>query len=320
MSRLAIAFFAMLATLGAAFGADQWPTRSITIVVPYAPGGGPDVMARLLADALSPRLGQPVVVENHSGAGGLVGADYAAAAKPDGYTLFLGTIDTQAILGHLHPDHKPNPTAAFEPISLLGRVDDVIAASPHLGITSFVRLLAEAHKGRAFTYSTPGVGTAFHILGELIRFHENIQLTPVHYRVSSAGYDDAMAGRIDLVISGIPPVLSLLTTNKLIPLATTGKERSADLPDTPTLSELGMKDLVLTNWWGLLAPSGTPQSVITLLNRTVAEIEKDDGFGKRVLAVRIEPVTSTPQEFGELIQSEYARFGEVVERANVVVN
>jgi tripartite-type tricarboxylate transporter receptor subunit TctC len=320
VSRLAIALFALVTTLGAALGAEPWPARPVTIVVPYAPGGGPDVMARLLADALSPRLAQPVVVENHSGAGGLIGADYAAAAKPDGYTLFLGTIDTQAILGHLHPGHKPDPTTALAPISLLGRVDDVIAASPHLGITSFAGLLAEARKGRSFTYSTPGVGTAFHILGELIRFRENIQLTPVHYRVSSAGYADAMAGRIDLVISGIPPVLSLLKANKLIPLATSGNERSAALPDTPTLSELGMKGLVLTNWWGLLAPTGTPPGVITVLNRAIVEIENDDGFRKRLLAAQIEPVTSTPEEFGALIQSEYTRFGEVIERAKIVVN
>lgn len=320
MRRLAIAFVALLAMMGAAFSAEQWPARPITIVVPYAPGGGPDVMARLLADALSPRLGQPIIVENHPGAGGLVGADYAAAAKPDGYTLFLGTIDTQAILGHLHPDHKPDPTTAFAPISPLGRVDDVIAASPHLGITSFAELLAEAHKGRAFTYSTPGIGTAFHILGELIRFHENIQLTPVHYRVSSAGYEDAIAGRIDLVISGIPPVLSLLKTNKLIPLATSGKARSPDLPDTPTLSELGMKELELTNWWGLFAPTGTPPSVVVKLNQMIVEIEKDDGFRKRLVALRIEPDSSTPEEFRAFIQSEYMRFGEVIERAKIVVN
>jgi tripartite-type tricarboxylate transporter receptor subunit TctC len=320
MAVFAAAWLAVLAIAGAASADEQWPARPITIVVPYAPGGGPDVTARLLADALSARLGQPVVVENHPGAGGLVGADYAAAAKPDGYTLFLGTIDTQAILGHLHPDHKPNPATAFAPISLLGRVDDVIAASPHLEITSFPQLLAAAHDGRAFTFSTPGVGTSFHVLGELIRLHENITLTHVPYRVSSAGYADVMAGRVDLVISGVPPVLSLLKTGKLVPLAITGAQRSQDLPDTPTMAELGFKDLALSNWFGLLAPADTPASVVTQLSRTIAEIDKDDAYRKRMEADRVEPIHSTPEEFGAYIQSEYTRFGDVIARANIVVN
>lgn len=320
MSRLAIALTVLVAMVGAASGAEQWPARPITLVVAYAPGGGPDVTARLLADALSPRVGQPVIVENHPGAGGLVGADYAAAAKPDGYTLFLGTIDTQAILGHLHPDRKPNPTTAFVPISLLGRVDDVIAASPQLRITSFPQFLSAAQAGRTFTFSTPGVGTSFHILGELIRLQEKIRLMHVPYRLSSAGYADVIAGRVDLVISGLPPILPLVDTGKLVALATTGAQRSKDLPDTPTMAELGFKQLALSNWFGLLAPVGTPQSVVTLLGRIIAEIDKDDTYRKRMEADRIEPIHSTPEEFGAFIQSEYTRFGDVIERANIVVN
>lgn len=312
--------FSIMAMAGAAFAAEPWPTRAVTIVVPYAPGGAPDVVARLLAEQLSPRLGQPVVVENHAGAGGLVGADYAAAANPDGYTLFLGTIDTQAILGHLHPKEKINPTTAFAPISLLARVSDVIAASPHLGIDSFKQLIDAAHKGRAFTFSTPGVGTSFHILGELIRLRENIQLTHVPYRVSSTGYADVMAGRVDLVISGVPPILSLLKTGKLVPLATTGAARVKDLPDTPTLAELGFKDLVLTNWFGLLAPVGTPASVVTMLSERIKDIDAIADYRSRMEANRIEPTHSTPQQFAEFIQSEYARFGDVITRAKIVGN
>lgn len=320
MGRLARAIFAIVALVGAAFAAEQWPTRPVTIVVPYAPGGAPDVVARLVAEQLSPLLGQPVVIENHPGAGGLVGADYAAGAKPDGYTLFLGTIDTQAILGHLHPEDKINRATAFVPISLLGRVSDVIAASPNLGIGSFAQLMDAAHNGRTFTFSTPGVGTSFHVLGELIRLRENIQLTHVPYRVSATGYTDVMAGRVDLVISGLPPVLALLKAGKLVPLATTGTERARDLPDTPTLAELGFKDLVLTNWFGLLAPVGTPASVVTQLSRKIKEIEAVGDYRKRMEVNRIEPVHSTPQRFAEFIQSEYARFGDVIARAKIVVN
>ncbi|MGH6671047.1 MAG: Bug family tripartite tricarboxylate transporter substrate binding protein [Xanthobacteraceae bacterium] len=313
---------AIVATVGAAFAAESWPSRPVTIVVPYGSGGGPDLAARLVAEQLSHRLGQSVIVEDHPGAGGLVGGEYAAAAKPDGYTLFLGTIDTQAILGHLHPAEKTNLTTAFVPISLLGRVDDVIAASPRLEIASFSQLLDAAHKGRTFTFtfSTPGVGTSFHILGELIRFHEGIRLTHVPYRVAATGYGDVTAGRVDLVISGLPPVLALLRAHKLVPLATTGPDRAKDLPETPTLAELGFKDLVLTNWFGLLAPVGTPEGVVALLSQRIEEIYGVEEYRRRMEAARIEPLNSTPQEFGTLIQSDYARFGDVITRAKIVVN
>jgi tripartite-type tricarboxylate transporter receptor subunit TctC len=324
VNRLAAAIFGAaiiaFAALGAAFAAEPWPTRPVTIVVPYGAGGSPDLIARLVAKELSSRLGQSFVVENHLGAGGLVGVDYAAAAKPDGYTLLLGGIDTQAILGHLHPHEKINPTTAFVPISSLGRIADVIAASPHLQITSFAQLIDAGRKGRTFTFSTPGVGTSFHILGELIHLHENIPLTHVPYREPTTGYADVMAGRVDLVISGLPPVLALLKTGKLVPLATTGPKRAKDLPDTPTLAELGFKDLVLTNWFGLLAPAGTPNGVINLLNQQIAEISDAPDYRKRMEADRIEPIHSTPQAFGALIHSEYARFGDVITRANIVVN
>jgi tripartite-type tricarboxylate transporter receptor subunit TctC len=314
------AIFAIAAASGAAFAGKSWPTRPVTIVVPYGAGGSPDLIARLVAAQLSSRLGQSFIVENHLGAGGLVGVDYAAATKPDGYTLLLGGIDTQAILGHLHPQEKINPTTAFVPISLLGRIADVIAASPHLHITSFTQLVDEGRKGRTFTFSTPGVGTSFHILGELIHLRENIPLTHVPYREPTTGYADVMAGRVDLVISGLPPVLALVKTGKLVPLATTGPKRAKDLPDTPTLAELGFKDLVLTNWFGLLAPAGTPNSVINLLSQKIAEINSAPDYRKRMEADRIEPIHSTPQAFGSFIHSEYARFGDVITHANIAVN
>jgi tripartite-type tricarboxylate transporter receptor subunit TctC len=319
MTRFVVGLLAVLALVDTAPAVESWPDRPITFVVPTAAGGTPDMIARLLGEQLSPRLGQPIVIENHPGAGGLIGADYAAAAKPDGYTLFLGTIESQAILGNVHPEHKPNPTDAFAPVSLLGSISNVIAASPHLGITSFAAFLQAAHKGRAFTFATPGVGTSFHILGELIRIRENIQLTHVPYRIPSVGYTDVMAGRVDLVISGLPPVLPLIRQGKLVPLATTGARRSNDLPDTPTVAELGFNELTLANWFGLLVPVGTPQSIIAALDDKVRAIVKVDDYRRRMEASTIEPAATSPEEFGAMIKSEYARFGQIIERAKIVV-
>ena len=326
MIRLAAAMLAITATTASAAEpcaescADRWPARALTIVVPYGSGGAPDLAARLVAGQLASRLGQSVVVEDHPGAGGMIGSAYAATAKPDGYTLLLGTIDTQAILGHFQGGaHRINPTTAFVPISLLGRADDVIAASPQLAITSFSSLL-DAHKGRAFTFATPGVGTSFHILGEYIRWRESISLVHVPYRVASTGYGDVMAGRVDLVISGVAPVAPLLAAGKLVPLVTTGSKRSRDLPETPTLGELGFKDLVFANWFGLLAPAGTPQAVITLLNQKIAQINQVEEYRRRLEAALIEPLHSSPEEFGALIRADYARFGGLIARASINVN
>ena len=147
---------------------DRWPSRAITIVIPYSAGTAPDVIARQFGDALSVRVGQPVIIENKLGAGGLIGTEYAAAAKPDGYTLFLGTKDTQAIIRHLYTKRSFDPVKAFAPVSLLGRIVNAIVAGNDLGVNSMKELIEASGKGRNFTFASPGVGTNLHLLGELI--------------------------------------------------------------------------------------------------------------------------------------------------------
>ena len=315
-----IIFALLLGLMTAANAQERWPSRTITIVVPYSAGTAPDVIARQFGDALSSRLGQPVVVENKLGAGGLIGTEYAAAAKPDGYTLFLGTKDTQAILAHLYTSRKFDPTKSLTPISLLGRIVNVIVTGPDLDINSMKELVEASRKGRNFTFASPGVGTNLHLLGELVKNEEKLNLTHVPYRAFPTAFQDAMAGRVDLVVAGLPPVASLVAAKKLKVLVTTGPARASALPDTPTMAELGYKDLTFVGWFGLLAPAGTPQEIINRLNADVKQITEQPAYRERMQKIHVEPVSDSPAEFKALINSESERLGALIRKIDIKID
>ena len=313
--------FAILLGLAASANAqERWPSRTITIVVPYSAGTAPDVIARQFGEALSVRVGQPVVIDNKLGAGGLIGTEYAAAAKPDGYTLFLGTKDTQAIIGHLYTSRKFDPTKALTPISLLGRIVNVIVAGPDLSVNSMKGLVEASRKGRNFTFASPGVGTNLHLLGELIKTRESLNLTHVPYRNFGTAFLDAMAGRVDVVVAGLPPVAALLAAKKLKALVTTAPERVAALPDTPTMAELGYKDLTFIGWFGLLAPTGTPQDILDRLNSEAKQISQQAAYRERMQKIHVEAVGNSAAEFKALIDSESTRLGELIRKIDIKVD
>jgi tripartite-type tricarboxylate transporter receptor subunit TctC len=272
-----------------------------------------------LGDHLANRLGQPVVVDNRTGAGGLIGAQFAAGSANDGYTLFLGSLDTQAIIGHLYASRKFDPVTTLAPISLLARIVNVIAASPKLDVNSMQDLLDAGKKGRSFTFATPGVGTNLHLIGELIKQSTGLNLTHVPYRAASVGYTDAIAGRIDLVIAGLPPLATLLREDKLKALVTTAAQRVPTLPSTPTMAEIGHKELTVIGWFGLLAPTGTSSEIINKLNAEVKAITQNDAYRSRMQALFIEPVSNSPEEFVSLIKLESQRFDDVIRAAKITV-
>jgi len=316
-------FFAALLTLFALCtmgSADEaWPNRPVTIIVPYSAGTAPDTIARLLADQLSPRIKQPVIVDNRTGAGGLIGTEAAASAKGDGYTLFLGSLDTQAIIGHLYKP-KHDPLTAFAPISQLGQIYNVIAASPHLGVNSIQELIETGKKtGKNYTFATPGVGTNLHLLGELFKLRTGVNLVHVPYRAASGGYADAMAGRIDLVIAGLPPLAALIKDNKLKALVTTAPQRIDALPGVPTMAEIGQNDLTIVGWFGLLAPAGTSPEIVDKLSAEVKAITQIEAYRKRMQAMHIDPVSTTPQEFAAKIKAESALMGDVIAKAHITI-
>jgi tripartite-type tricarboxylate transporter receptor subunit TctC len=299
---------------------DKWPSRPVTIVVPYGAGTAPDLFARLVGEELSARIGQPILVENKAGSGGLLGTEQAAAAAPDGHTLFLGSIDTQAVIGHLYPNRKIDPAKAFAPISLLARITDVVAASPVLEVRDMSELVAAASKGRTFTFGSPGVGTNLHLLGELIKLRLGIDLLHVPYRVMANSYADAIAGRVDLVIAGLPPTYPFLKDNRLKALAVSSAQRIPALPDTPTLVELGHSDLVFVGWFGLLAPAATSPEIIARLSQELDGITRLERYRERLTNLLAEPASASPAEFARFIAAENARMKDIIERAKIKVD
>ncbi|MCC6779110.1 MAG: tripartite tricarboxylate transporter substrate binding protein [Hyphomicrobiales bacterium] len=299
---------------------DKWPSRQVTIVVPYGAGTAPDLFARIAADELSPRVGQPILVDNKAGSGGLIGTEFAAAAAPDGYTLFLGSIDTQAVIGHLHPNRKVDPVKALAPISLLARITDVVAASPVLDVKDMAELVAAAKNGRTFSFGTPGVGTNLHLLGELIKLRLGIDMLHVPYRVMANSYADAIAGRVDLIVAGVPPTYPFLKDNRLKALAVSSARRVPALPDTPTLVELGHPDLIFVGWFGLLAPAATPPDIVARLSQELDVITKLDRYRERLEKLLAEPASSSPGEFARFIATENARMKDIIDRAKIKVD
>lgn len=312
-------FIALLGLVASATAQEAYPSRTITIVVPYAAGTAPDFIARQFADALSQRVKQPVVIESKLGAGGLIGTEYAAAQKADGYTLFLGSKDTNAVLGHLYTKRNFDPNKALTPIALLGTIDNAIVVGPELGINSLKELIDASNKGRNFTFASPGVGTNLHLLGELVRERENLKFTHVPYRAFPTAFQDVMTGRVDLVVCGVPPIVSLLAAKKLKALVVTGPKRVAALPDVPTMKELGYDDLTFVGWFGLLAPAGTPQAIVDKLNAEAKAISQLPEYREKMLKIFVEPKGDSIAEFKTLIDSESTRMGNLIKKVGVKI-
>jgi len=311
-------FAALLALVVPAQAQDAYPTRTITIVCPYAAGTAPDIIARQFADALSKRVKQPVIVESKLGAGGLVGTEYAAGQKPDGYTLFLGSKDTNAVMGHLYPNRK-DPNKVLTPIALLGTIDNAFVVSPSLGINTLKEFIDASRKGRNFTFASPGVGTNLHLLGELLRVRENLHMTHVPYRAFPTAFQDVMANRVDMVVSGVPPITGMLATGKLKALAVTGPKRAPALPDVPTTKELGYSDLTFVGWFGLFAPAGTPPAIINKLNAEAKAISQQPAYRANFEKIYVTPVGDSVAEFKSFIDSESARMGELIRKVGVKI-
>ncbi len=317
MFRMIFAF--LLGLLATANAQESWPSRSITIVCPYAAGTTPDIIARRFGDALSKRVGQPVIVENKLGAGGLLGTEYAAAQKPDGYTLFLGSKDTNAVIKHLYTKRNFDPNKALTPISLLGTIDNAFVVGPQLGITTLKDLMEQSRKGRTFTFASPGVGTNLHLLGELLRVQENLNLTHVPYRAFPTAFQDVIGGRVDMVVAGVPPITGMLASGKLKALAVTGPKRVSVLPDVPTTKELGFEDLTFVGWFGLFAPSGTPRSILDRLNAEAKAISQQADYRASFGKIFVTPVGGTEAEFKTLIDAETERMGGLIRKIGIKI-
>ncbi|MCY7371177.1 MAG: tripartite tricarboxylate transporter substrate binding protein [Polaromonas sp.] len=302
-----------------------WPSKPVKIVVPFAPGGTTDILARALAPELSKAFGQPFVVENRTGAGGNLGADAVAKSAPDGYTLLMGTVGTHAINKALYPKMPYDSQKDFAPITLVAGVPNVMVMGADkaaaLGIASvpdFIKY-AKANPGK-LSMASSGNGTSIHLAGELFKSRTGTFMTHIPYRGSGPALIDLMGGTVDVMFDNLPSAMPLIKSGKLKAFAVTSAQRSAAL-DAPTLEEAGqLKGFDASSWFGLLAPAGTPADIVNRVQQEVAKSLGTPALKEKLQAQGAIPGGNTPAQFSEFINAEHVKWAMVVKTSGAKVD
>ena len=308
-----------LAVAGSNAMAQTWPTRPISLIVPFAAGGTTDVLARALADKLSQNLGQPVVVESKPGAGATIGADFVAKAKPDGYTLLMGAVH-HTIASSVYKKLPYDFSKDLAPITTVALVPNVLvvnASTPAKNVNELVALL-KASPGK-MAYGSNGNGTAQHLIGTQFQNQTGTDVIHIPYKGSGPLSTDLLGGQIMMSFDTITPVLPHIKAGKLRALAVTTAKRSAALPDVPTLEEAGLKGFNIGTWFGVLAPAATPRDIVVRLNTEMVKVIQSPEFRTRMAEIGAEPIGDTSAQMAQQIASETEKFGKLVKDAKVVI-
>lgn len=319
-----ITFAAVCAALPlhAALAQDAWPNRPINWVVPFAPGGSTDVVARTLGQEMSKSLGQPVIIENRPGAAGGVGAAYVARAKPDGYTLFGGTISTHAINASLYKNLSYDPVKDFAPVSLIAYVPNVLMVDAKLPVHSVQELIAyaKAQPGK-LTFASSGAGTSTHLAGELFADTIQVPMTHVPYKGSPQALQDVVAGLVPFLFDQLTAGEAMIKAGRLRALAVTSPKRSALAPNVPTMAEAGLPNFEMVSWQALYAPQGTPPNIVQRLNAEVVKaLQNPEVRQKMTQQLGMEVVGSTPAELQAFMAKEIPRWAELVQKSGATAN
>ena len=304
-----------------AFAQSTYPTRPIRLIVPFPPAGTTDILARAVAQKLSETWGQQVVVENHPGAGGNIGSDIVAKASPDGYTLLMGTVGTHAINPSLYSKMPYDHVKDFVPVILVAGVPNVLVVNPSLPVKSVRELIdyAKANPGK-LNFASSGNGTSIHLSGELFKTMTGVQMTHVPYKGSSPALTDLMGGQVQLMFDNLPSSLSFIKAGKLRALAVTSSERSATLPELPTLAESGLPGFEASSWFGVLAPAGTPKDIVDKINGAVAAWLATPEAKEKLLSQGALVAGGTPEAFTKHIAAETAKWAKVVKASGAHVD
>lgn len=297
--------------------ADDFPSRSIRIVVAYSAGGGNDLVARLLAARLSEQLGKTVFVENRAGASGIVGTEMVAKSPPDGYTLILSDAP-HVINPYVYPAVQYDPVKDFEPVTLVATAPVVLAVyakSPFQSVGDFIAA-AKKEPGK-ITMGSGGTGTVSHVAGELFQLRTNIKLTHVPYKGNGPALTDAVAGQIQCIFTPVGAAIPLINSGRLRAVALSAAKRSPLIPDVPTFDESGVADYRVANWYGILAPAGTPKPVVLLLNKEIATAIQAPSVKERFESSMIDGGTSTPDQFVAFLKAEASRWSQVVKTVGI---
>ena len=311
-----VAALLLLVSLGA-LAQEPYPSKPVRLILPFPPGGGTDLLGRLIADRLSSALGQPVVTENRGGAGGNVGAEAAAHSAPDGYTLVL-VAPSLAISPTLYSKLNYDPIKDFAPIALVAQVPNVMVTHPSVPAKTLAEFIAyaRANPGK-LNFGSGGLGTSNHLAGELFNLRTGAGLIHVPYKGVNLAMNGVLAGEVHLVFIGVPVPAPHIKAGRLRGLAVLGRARSPLIPDVPTAAEAGLADFDVTTWYGVLAPAGTPRPIIQRLNAELTKMMQAPEIKDRLAAMGTDPLTSTPEEFAAYIKQEMARWGDVIRKANL---
>lgn len=322
MNRIArtITLAAGAAAICAAASAQTYPDRPVRLIVAYPAGGGVDFVGRTLAQRLTELWGQPVMVENRSGASGSIGAEVVAKSKPDGLTLLLAS-PAEVLVGPLAGQKTSyDAEKAFEPVVLAGETPLAIVAHPSVPAADLATMLASAKNGSAqvTSYGTPGAGSSMHFAGEALKQWSGLSMTHVPYRGAAPAVNDVLGNQVPLVIVGMPPVVAHVKAGKLKMLAVTTAKRSPTLPDVPTVSELpGLKDYQFSNWMMVLAPAGTAKDIVAKVAQDVARVVQEPAIRKKLQEAGVEAAGLHGQELRNFMSQERTRYGAVAKTGNI---
>ncbi len=319
--QLARFVLAVTAALGAAAAAAQtaepFPSRAVRIIVAFPPGGGTDIVARVLGAKLSEAWGQPVVVENRAGAAGIIGTEAAAKSAPDGYTLFMGTLGNLAVNKHLYAKMTVDPLKEFAPLTQVVAVNFVMVAHPSLPAKNVPELIALARERPGqINYASSGAGGAPHLGAELFQSMAQVKMVHVAYKGSGLSFNDLLAGQVSLTCDSLVQALPYIRAGRLKALAVLGPKRTPLLPDVPTVGE-AVPGFELTNWFGLVVPAGTPPDRIAKLYADVAKALQHKDVGEKFVEMGADPVGSTPEQFGTFMRAESAKWARLIKEANI---
>ena len=321
-ARIALAIAPLLPMAVSAQTPAAWPSKPITYVVPFTPGGSTDVIGRVIAQKLGDALGQPVVVDNKPGAAGAVGAGFVAKAKPDGYTLFGGTISTHAINASLYKNLPYDPVKDFDPIALVAFLPNVLIVDPALGVNSVAELIALLKKDPAKrTFASSGAGTSTHLAGEMLADMIGVKLTHIPYKGTPPAMLDVSSGQVTFMFDQITAALPLVQAGKLKLLAVTTATRMPLAPELPTMQEAGVKGFEMASWQAVYAPKGLPAPIAQRLAAEVHKIlQTPEVKDKLTNQLGMQVVAGSPTDLAALMQKEIPRWGELVRKSGATAN
>jgi len=315
ISVLTLLFAVSAPSFAADNAADNYPNKPIRLVVPYPPGGGYDILARLLGQKLTERWGQQVIVDNRPGANGNIGAAAAAKSPPDGYTLLIGGIGPNAINASLYA-LSFDPVKDFAPVMLVATYQNILVVDPSLPAKSVKELIALAKsKPGKINYASAGNGSTQHLSGELFKTMAGVDLVHIPYKGSAPGMTALLGGEVSLMFNSTPTTLPHVKTGKLRGLAVTGGKRSPEAPELPTVAEAGVPGFEVTGWYGVLAPAATPKEIVVKLNSELAKILQLPDIKERLKELGVEAGGGTPEQFGDFIKKEIAKWAKVVKES-----